>query len=205
MRRTAAAGTAALAVDGVGLVGAEGARGYAGRRRPRPSEPPYVIPADRPLLEAINASARPEHCIHWELLPEPFLGDPQAPVLLLSLNPEALVHTPAANANRWVSGCRGIAAEPAALTAVTDVTAQIDTRAVAERLTWRTFTLSARRAAASTILQVCPGAWPRPGISPCPWSDATSARDPCSATTPPRLGAEAADNDGSRLRSVRPR
>lgn len=52
-----------------------------------PLEPPYALQSDRPILERFNQDARPEHVIHLDLLPEPFLGAPDAPVVLLGLNP----------------------------------------------------------------------------------------------------------------------
>jgi len=52
-----------------------------------PSHPLYVLSEDREILETFNYHARPEHQIHLELLPEPFIGDPTAPIILLNLNP----------------------------------------------------------------------------------------------------------------------
>ena len=55
--------------------------------RDLPLEPPYALASDRLVLERFNQKARPDHQIHLDLLPEPFLGAPDAPVVLLSLNP----------------------------------------------------------------------------------------------------------------------
>lgn len=52
-----------------------------------PHAAPYVLPTDRDAINAFNHRARPEHMVHLELLPEPFLGAPTSPVVLLSLNP----------------------------------------------------------------------------------------------------------------------
>lgn len=64
-----------------------------------PDEPPFVLSADRPYVEAFNEAARrrPEHRIDTTLLPEPWLGCHDAPVLLLTANPgidpgDAAVH-----------------------------------------------------------------------------------------------------------------
>ena len=52
-----------------------------------PTEPEFVLAIDEPEIAAFNRSARPEHTIHTTLVPEPFLGSPEAPVVLLNLNP----------------------------------------------------------------------------------------------------------------------
>lgn len=52
-----------------------------------PSEPPYVLPEDAEHLERFNASVEEPYRYHLEILPEPFLGRPDADVILLSLNP----------------------------------------------------------------------------------------------------------------------
>jgi len=52
-----------------------------------PSLPPFVLPEDAAPIASFNARARPEHSIHLNIVPEPFLGDPAAPVVLLNLNP----------------------------------------------------------------------------------------------------------------------
>lgn len=54
-----------------------------------PDIPPFVAPADKRYVEAWNASdgCRPEHKIDTMLLPEPWLGLHDAPVLMLTANP----------------------------------------------------------------------------------------------------------------------
>lgn len=47
----------------------------------------YVLEADREPIESFNETASDEHRIQLGVLPEPFIGDPAAPVLILSLNP----------------------------------------------------------------------------------------------------------------------
>lgn len=52
-----------------------------------PKQPPYVLPDDGEQIRAFNARAKPQLQVHLELIPEPFLGNPTAPVVLLNLNP----------------------------------------------------------------------------------------------------------------------
>ena len=52
-----------------------------------PKEAPFVLEQDRATIERFNQSARQEHLIHTSVLPEPHHGDPNAPVILLNLNP----------------------------------------------------------------------------------------------------------------------
>ncbi len=52
-----------------------------------PAEPPYQLPGDAPDIEQFNRHARPERHLHPELLPEPFVGSADTPVVLLSLIP----------------------------------------------------------------------------------------------------------------------
>src|SRR4051812_45963580 len=52
-----------------------------------PYTPPFVLPDDMAVVERFNTTATDAARIHGELLPEPFLGDPQAPIVLLGLNP----------------------------------------------------------------------------------------------------------------------
>ena len=52
-----------------------------------PAGPPYVLPQDARVVEQFNAGAKPHHAIDYDLLPEPFLGRQDAPVVLLNLNP----------------------------------------------------------------------------------------------------------------------
>jgi hypothetical protein len=52
-----------------------------------PHDTPFVLPDDMAVVEAFNTTAKDAGHIHGELLPEPFVGDPQAPIVLLGLNP----------------------------------------------------------------------------------------------------------------------
>jgi hypothetical protein len=53
-----------------------------------PKTGPFVLQCDKGHIQRFNAQAKPVHQIHLELLPEPYLGDPQqAKVIFLSLNP----------------------------------------------------------------------------------------------------------------------
>ena len=50
-------------------------------------EAPYVHVADKLAVAAFNLRASAEHRIHTDVLPEPFLGRKDAPIVLLNLNP----------------------------------------------------------------------------------------------------------------------
>jgi len=52
-----------------------------------PADAPFVVASDRDAVSKFNATANCASHIHTELLPEPYLGRPDAPVLLLNLNP----------------------------------------------------------------------------------------------------------------------
>ena len=52
-----------------------------------PTPAPFVLPCDKQAIVAFNASANPDHMIHTEVLPAPFVGSPAAPIVLLNLNP----------------------------------------------------------------------------------------------------------------------
>jgi hypothetical protein len=52
-----------------------------------PFEAPFVLPYDQAAVERFNISAGPEFQLRLNVLPEPFLGNPKAPVVLLGLNP----------------------------------------------------------------------------------------------------------------------
>lgn len=52
-----------------------------------PPRKPFLLPCDEQSIRQFNHQAKQEHSIHCELLPEPYLGNPQAKVLLLNLNP----------------------------------------------------------------------------------------------------------------------
>jgi len=51
------------------------------------TKPPFVIPEDEAAICAFNARSRPASTLHLEILPEPFLGRPDANIILLNLNP----------------------------------------------------------------------------------------------------------------------
>lgn len=52
-----------------------------------PISVPYFLPDEQQLIQYFNASVSESHCIRPELMPEPFLGDINAPIVLLNLNP----------------------------------------------------------------------------------------------------------------------
>lgn len=53
-----------------------------------PANPPYLLAGDEPVIREFNKKVGDIHKIQFEiLLPEPFIGDPSAPVILLSNNP----------------------------------------------------------------------------------------------------------------------
>ena len=52
-----------------------------------PENPPFVLECDHQIILAFNNRVKPEHLIHWEFLPEPYTGNPEAKILLLNLNP----------------------------------------------------------------------------------------------------------------------
>jgi hypothetical protein len=52
-----------------------------------PESTPYVLEEDRELIERFNSTAKPELFVHLEHHPEPFLGRPDAPLVVLGLNP----------------------------------------------------------------------------------------------------------------------
>lgn len=53
-----------------------------------PKAPPYVLPADRLHVEAFNRHVDARHQLDGNLVPQPFLGNPQAPILVLGRNPD---------------------------------------------------------------------------------------------------------------------
>lgn len=53
----------------------------------QPSSAPYVIPKDAPAVSSFNSEAYDLHKIRLELMPEPYLSQPDAPIVLLNLNP----------------------------------------------------------------------------------------------------------------------
>ena len=54
-----------------------------------PAKAPFVLPQDAPTVNAFNAKPprKPEHVLHFDLLPEAFVGAKDAPIVLLSNNP----------------------------------------------------------------------------------------------------------------------
>ena len=52
-----------------------------------PVDAPFVLAEDRSLVEQFNARVDEEYRLHVELLPDPFIGNPAAPIVLLNLNP----------------------------------------------------------------------------------------------------------------------
>jgi hypothetical protein len=52
-----------------------------------PLAPPYVLPRDQEILEAWNHFADEPHSLDLDLLPSPWVGRLDAPVIALNLNP----------------------------------------------------------------------------------------------------------------------
>lgn len=52
-----------------------------------PASAPFVLPNDAEAIERFNAKVARDYTIHLEIVPEPFLGNPLAPLVLLNLNP----------------------------------------------------------------------------------------------------------------------
>lgn len=52
-----------------------------------PSKPSYVLPCDEEKVSIYSARAQADYKLQLNLMPEPFIGLPKAPVLLLNLNP----------------------------------------------------------------------------------------------------------------------
>lgn len=52
-----------------------------------PSQPSYVLPCDEEKVTIYSARARGDYKLQLDLMPEPFIGLPDAPVVLLNLNP----------------------------------------------------------------------------------------------------------------------
>jgi hypothetical protein len=52
-----------------------------------PEAAPYVLPQDHQRIAAFNRTADEDTMIRLNMMPEPFLGNPIAPVVLLGLNP----------------------------------------------------------------------------------------------------------------------
>ncbi|MDA1298546.1 MAG: hypothetical protein O2868_00530 [Proteobacteria bacterium] len=72
-----------------------------------PTVAPYGLVENLELIERFNQSAKPEHLIHTGILPEPHLGDPNAPIVLLSLNPGYSPQDEITHSDRvFVEACR---------------------------------------------------------------------------------------------------
>ncbi len=52
-----------------------------------PSQSPFVLPQDESQIVNFNSQASPDHYLHLDIVPEPYLGNPAAPLVLLNLNP----------------------------------------------------------------------------------------------------------------------
>lgn len=52
-----------------------------------PDRPPFVLCEDAPLIDAYNVTAKDDFLLHTEILPEPFIGRTDAPIVVLGLNP----------------------------------------------------------------------------------------------------------------------
>ncbi|MBK8048762.1 MAG: hypothetical protein IPK16_17550 [Anaerolineales bacterium] len=52
-----------------------------------PESPPYVLPWDHHAIVVFNRTADEATLIRLGMMPEPFLGNPSAPVVVLGLNP----------------------------------------------------------------------------------------------------------------------
>lgn len=52
-----------------------------------PKTPPFVLPQDAGVIEKFNEHAPPNKRYDLSLMPEPFFGNPLAPVIALALNP----------------------------------------------------------------------------------------------------------------------
>jgi hypothetical protein len=50
-------------------------------------EQPFVLEGDKSRILLFNNKVKDEHKIHLELLPEPYLGNPESEIVLLNLNP----------------------------------------------------------------------------------------------------------------------
>jgi hypothetical protein len=52
-----------------------------------PTSPPYLLEIDKISIDNHQTKFNENTALHFELLPEPFLGNPNATVILLNLNP----------------------------------------------------------------------------------------------------------------------
>lgn len=55
--------------------------------RELPRRPPFILPMDAPYVDVFNRSAPKRHRVELDLLPDPFNGHWDAPVVVLLLNP----------------------------------------------------------------------------------------------------------------------
>lgn len=62
-----------------------------------PDHPPYVLPGDRLAVDQFNAQANEMYRFHTDQRPVPFIGQPAAPIVLLSRNPWFDPNQPALN------------------------------------------------------------------------------------------------------------
>lgn len=52
-----------------------------------PDAPPFILPDEQEAVLSFNQTSKEIHQIRHELLPEPYLGNPEAEIILLNLNP----------------------------------------------------------------------------------------------------------------------
>lgn len=74
-----------------------------------PLSPPFFLPEETQVIEDFNTYSLDKHRIRPELIPEPYLGDINAPIVLLSLNPgfsdgDIAFHN---QDQYFIRGCRG--------------------------------------------------------------------------------------------------
>ena len=75
-----------------------------------PDRPPFVLPEDAAVVREFNAQVTEHFFLRVDdLLPEPFVGDPKAPVVLLGTNPRFSTGGRSARTSRVSSpGCVAI-------------------------------------------------------------------------------------------------
>ncbi len=52
-----------------------------------PTQPPYILSMDRSAIEDFNRTASEVSRVHLDVFPEPYVGNPEAKVVVLALNP----------------------------------------------------------------------------------------------------------------------
>ena len=57
-----------------------------------PGAAPYVLPGDQPHIKVFNSYMKPRFRLDTNLMPQPFVGNRQAPLVILSRNPGAEGH-----------------------------------------------------------------------------------------------------------------